>query len=84
MMSEITNPMKCITCEFEMSNSKEELLKAFPPDRYNYCHSFCCKCCPDARNTPCDKEKADGNPFTGGVLLLNLDTGKMRRWLPNE
>lgn len=77
-----TNPMLCLDCGFEMSDSKENLLKVFPPDKYNYCHCYCCKCCPDAKITPCDKERVDGNTYTGGVILLNKNTGEMTRWLP--
>lgn len=67
-------------CKADMTDN----LKIFPPDKYNYCHSYCCVCCPDARITPCDKEKIEGSSFTGGVFLLNKDTGQMKRYLPKR
>ncbi len=83
-MNEPIIPMKCVGCGDEMSASKEEFLKMFPPDKYNYCHSYCCKCCPDARITTCDKEKVDGNTFPGGVIVVNKRTGNAKRWLPGD
>ena len=25
-----------------------------------YCYEYCCNCCPDAHNSPCQKEKKEG------------------------
>ena len=27
-----------------------------PPDKYNYCHSYCCWCCPDTNKQTCDRD----------------------------
>ncbi len=33
----------------------------FPPDKYQYCHSYCCFCCPDSKEEICDKEAVNMN-----------------------
>ncbi len=32
---------------------------AFPED--SYCSKYCCGCCPDAKASPCQKEKQSGS-----------------------
>lgn len=80
-MTEAEEKAKCVKCGYELF-SKTYGDKVFPPEKYNYCHSYCCNCCPHAKTTPCDKEIVDGNTFSGGVFSIDVITGRMKRWLP--
>jgi len=44
--------VKCIGCGLPIGVD----IINFPPDKYNYCHSYCCWCCPDGNKAICDKE----------------------------
>lgn len=73
---------KVCSCEAPANLTGQE--ETFPPEKYKYCHSYCCVCCPHARVTPCDKEQVDGNTFSGGVFHMDKATGKVGRWLPES
>jgi len=48
---------KCISgCGYTLSAPE-----LFSPE--SYCAKYCCGCCPDARASPCQKEKLQGTMF---------------------
>lgn len=59
-MNAETIPKKKVKC-YGGCNYELVAPEAFPSG--SYCSQYCCGCCPDAKNSPCQKEKKTGGFF---------------------